>query len=317
MPKKCIEKLFFLISKPKWLVIVTTLSVIDLTLLIVAKNNFLKYLEYGLGLSIAIAVVWLGSQLFEQFFEAYLSDVAINRKINGELLVVVNIIADGLIFLIVLSIFAEVHHVNLLAITASLGIGGIAIAFAGQQTLSQLLGGIVLYIDRPFVVDDYIGLPDGTFGKVESIGLRSTKIRNSGKGTVSIIPNNSLTQMSIENFSVAKKVVALFYLTFTRQFSEQEKALVRQEILNSGEDIFGIDSRNTKIDFSDFTSEEGSFITQAQVSFFILGSGEVSMELREQLLNIAKENIILNLQQYDVDYELEEKSINVNAPITI
>lgn len=70
---------------------------------------------------------------------------------------------------------------------------GVAVAFAAQNTLSKLLGGIVLYIDRPFVVDDYIGLPDGTFGRVESIGLRSTKIRSSGKGTLIIISNNSLT----------------------------------------------------------------------------------------------------------------------------
>ncbi|HAC63285.1 MAG TPA: hypothetical protein DCF68_07010 [Cyanothece sp. UBA12306] len=305
------------VSQQKWLVTLTILSVIDLTLVIVSTNNFLKYLEYPLGLLIAIGVVWLGSELFDQFFAAYMSDVAINRKVNGELLVVTNIIADGLIFLIVLSIFAEVHQINILAITASLGIGGIAIAFAAQQTLSQLFGGIVLFIDRPFVVDDYIGLPDGTFGKVESIGLRSTKVRNSGKGTISIIPNNSLTQVTIENFSGAQKIVALFYLTFARQISEQEKALIRQEILKSGQGIFGIDSRNTEVSFSDFSSNEGSLITQAQVSFFILGSGELSMEMRGNLLNIAKQNMILNIQQYGIDYNLEEKSINVNAPITL
>lgn len=301
----------------RWLVFIFFLIFIDMTLLIIPKNNFLKYLEYGIGLSIAIIIVTLGSRLFNKLSQAYLSESAINRKINGELFVVANIVADGLIFLIVLSVFAQTHQVNLLALTASLGIGGIAIAFAANQTLSQLVGGIVLYIDRPFVIDDYVGLPDGTFGKIESIGLRTTKIRNSGKGTVSIIPNNSLTGMAIENFSGAKKVVELMYLTFSRAIPEKEQALIRHEILDSSKDIFGIDSRNTEVSFTEFQSDDGSVITQAQVNFFILGSGEMSMEMRGQLVNMAKQNMLFQLQQYDLDFEIEEKSINVDAPITI
>ena len=79
--------------------------------------------------------------------------------------------------------FCISHRINVFGIVASLGIGGIAIAFAAQKTLEQFLGGIVLTLDRPFTVGDYIGLSDGqqgkqgTFGRVESIGLRSTKIR--------------------------------------------------------------------------------------------------------------------------------------------
>jgi len=301
----------------KWIMIVSVFILIDLTLLIFPQPDWLKYLEYGLGLSIAILLTWLGCRLFDKSFEAYLSTVAISRKINGELLVVTNTIADVIIFLIVFSIFAQTHHINIVALTASLGLGGIALAFAAKQTLEQLFGGIVLYIDRPFIVDDYIGLPDGTFGKVESIGLRSTKIRNSGKGTVTIIPNNSLTQMRIENFSGAKKIVTLIYLTFYRQIPENEKALIRHDILDSCNSIFGIDSSNTEVSFSDFVSDKGSLITQAQINFFILGSGEMSMEMRSQLLSIAKQNLILQLQNYDINFEIEEKSVNINSPITI
>jgi MscS family membrane protein len=301
----------------KWLILISLLIITDITLLVIPKENILKYLEYVIGLSIAIIIGWLVSRLFDKFFHAYLFESSINRKINGELFVVANIVADALIVLVVLVIFAQTHHINLLALTASLGIGGIAIAFAFNQTLSQLLGGIVLYIDRPFVVDDYVGLPDGTFGKIESIGLRTTKIRNSGKGTVSIIPNNSLTGMAIENFTGARKVLTLVYLNFNREVSEHEKVLIRQEILNSTKDIFGIDSRNTEVSFSVFTSGDGNVLTQAQVNFFILGSGEIGMEMRGQLLSMAKDDIIFQLQQYGIDFEIEERTINVDAPITL
>ncbi len=296
----------------------TGLIAVDMILLILPKNIFWKLVESVLGLSIAIIIIWLGSTLFNKFFEAFVTESATaNQKINGELLVVADIIGDAMIFLVVLSVFAQTHNIDLVALTTSLGIGGIAIAFAANQTLSQLFGGIVLYIDRPFVVDDYVGLPDGTFGKIESIGLRTTKIRNSGKGTVSIIPNNSLAGMAIENFSGAKKIVMLMNLTFSRAIAEKEQALIRQEIIESSKDVYGIDAKNTTVSFNEFQSDEGFVITQAQVNFFILGSGKVSMEMRGKLMEMAKENMLIQLQQYDLDVDIQEKSINVDAPITI
>ena len=133
--------------------------------------------------------------------------------------------------------------------------GGLAVAFAAQKSLEQLLGGIVLYIDRPFVVDDYIGLPDGVFGRVESIGLRSTKIRMSGKGTLLVVPNSSLTEANIENFTGTKKIISMIYLTFYEAVTNDEKALIRQVILDSTRDIFGVDSRSTEVTFNDITEQ--------------------------------------------------------------
>ncbi len=53
-------------------------------------------------------------------------------------------------------IFAEIHQINLIGLFASLGIGGLAIAFAAQKTLEQLLGTVVLYLDRPYLPGEYI-----------------------------------------------------------------------------------------------------------------------------------------------------------------
>lgn len=300
----------------KWLKSVASLILIDLVLLIVPLPDLLKYVEFALGLSIAITVGWLCSRLFDKFFDFYLIESTLKQKINGELLVVANILADALIFLTIFFIFAQTHHINVLGLVTSLGIGGIAIAFAAKQLLEQLLGGIVIYIDRPFVVDDYIGLPDGTFGRVESIGLRSTKIRNSGKGTLTIVPNSSLTGFSIENFSGGRKIVSLIYLTFYREISENDRALIRQVILESTNDLFGIDSRNTEVNFKDLV-QNGTHLTQAQLNFFILGSGEMGMDMRRQMLDMAKQNVAMKLSEYDIAFDIEEKQVNVDAPITI
>jgi len=301
-----------------WLFLTLILGIVDLTLKYGFQKSWLDFIEVTLALTVAILVSWLGASIFSRYFDRYLLDAAIQskRKINSELLLLGKLIINASIILVVIIIFAQTHDVNLFGLIASLGVGGLAVAFAAQKSLEQLLGGIVLYVDRPFVPDDYIGLPDGTFGRVESIGLRSTRIRVSGKGTLMVVPNSFLTQTNIENFTGAKKVISMIYITFSQAVSDTEKAFIRQVITNSTKEIFGIDPRNTEIAFKPI-EKNGMKVTQAQVSFFILGSGEVSMELRRQLLDAARQNINRELKEFGIDFNLEERTINVDAPITI
>lgn len=301
-----------------WGVLTLFLGIIDLIIKYFFKGDWSKIIELPLALAVAILVSWLGASIFSRYFDIYLLEAAIQskRKVNSEFLLLGKILVNSSIILVVIIIFAQTHDINLFGLIASLGVGGLAVAFAAQKSLEQLLGGIVLYVDRPFVTDDYIGLPDGTFGRVESIGLRSTRIRISGKGTLMVVPNNFLTQANIENFTGAKKVISMIYINFFQLVSDTEKAFIRQVITNSTKEIFGIDPRSTEITFKPI-EREGSSATQAQVSFFILGSGEVSMELRRQLLDAARQNINRELKEFGIGFDLEERSINVDAPITI
>ncbi|WP_353931498.1 mechanosensitive ion channel domain-containing protein [Okeanomitos corallinicola TIOX110] len=302
----------------KWVIFVVLLIIFDLILLISLQKSWLRYIEIPLGLSIAVIMGMLTYKIFDQCFNYYLLQSAIKQKVNGEILVVSSILAKGLIAIIIFCIFAQVHQINLIGVFTSFGLGGIAFAFAAQQTLQQILGGIVLYIDRPFVVDDYIGLADGTFGRVESIGLRSTKIRNSGKGTLTVVPNDSLIKLNIENFTGGRKVVSLIYLKFEEKINENERALIRQVILESTKDLFGIDSRNTEVVFKDILqADKDTFKTQAQISFFILGTGDVGMDIRHQLLDMAKQNITTQLQGFGINFDIADEPVNIQAPITI
>lgn len=285
----------------------------------IPENRWTALIEISTSLSLIITASWLASRLFKRFFDIYLLEAAVKngRKTNSELLILAKFLANLIIIVLAVFTYAQLHQINLLGLVASLGIGGLAVAFAAQKTLEQFLGGIVIYLDRPFVVDDYIGLPGGVFGRVESIGLRSTKIRTSGKGTLIIVPNSSLTQATIENFTGAKKVMALTYLNFHQVIPSEERALIRQIILESTQDIFGIDSQNTDVIFKDFSGHTKELRTQAQITFFILGSGEVSMDLRRQLLDLASQNITRKLKEYNVAFDIEEPTIYVDSPITI
>jgi MscS family membrane protein len=272
------------VIKPEanWLSLLWFLGIADIAILISAKSPWVKIGEIFLSLSILWLTIWLTFGWFRRLFDTYLLDTFLQSKIkiNTEFLIIGKYAANIVVIIIVIFIFAQVHNVNLFGLLASLGIGGLAVAFAAQKTLEQLLGGIVLYIDRPFIQDDYIGLPDGTFGRVESIGLRSTKIRTSGKGTLTIIPNNALTQMNIENFTGAKKVISLTYLTFYRYLPHEERALIRQIILESTKDILGIDSRSTEV-----TCE---VLTLASLKCELLVSSANALQYSELNLSIVK-----------------------------
>ena len=315
------KEIYYKIIEPDrdWLIVLAALSVADLIFLSLSIPSWLAFLEISLSLAVAVIFITLGFRLFNRVFDNYLLDVALQRgrKLTGEFLILGKFFANTAIAIAVIFLFAQTHQINILGLVASLGIGGLAVAFASQKLLEQVLAGIVLYLDRPFVVDDYIHLADGTFGRVESIGWRSTKVRTSGKGSLVIIPNSVLTQVNIENLTGAKKVISLIYLTFYRAMPDEEKALIRQVILDSTKDIFGIDPRNTEVIFKKLIGDNQQSITQAQVNFFILGSGEVSMDLRRQLLDVANQSITKQLKEYGIVFDLEERTINVDSPITI
>ncbi|NEO28540.1 MAG: mechanosensitive ion channel, partial [Kamptonema sp. SIO4C4] len=207
--------------------------------------------------------------------------------------------------------------INLIGLVASLGVGGVAIAFASQKVIEQILWSIVLYIDRPFTVDDYIHLPDRNLGRVESVGWRSTKIRLSGKNTLVVVPNSNLAQMSIENLSRAKRIISIVTLTFFRVMSEEEKALIQNLIIESTNDILGIDHQLTQVSFQNLTDNTGQDCVQAQVIFFILGTTETTLELQQGLLGIAREKMIEQLENYGIKFKFKETVVDVTQPMNI
>ncbi|NEO32732.1 MAG: mechanosensitive ion channel [Symploca sp. SIO3C6] len=302
-----------------WLSWVIILTIVDLTVLVIPAPTLLKFLELPLGLLVAINIIFLSFKLFIELFERYLIEVMLeeDRKINSELLALAKFLTKAVIVLTVVFLFAQTHQINIFGLVASLGIGGITIAFASQKVLEQILWSIVLYIDRPFTVDDYIHLPDGTLGRVESIGWRSTKVRLSGKNTLVIVPNSNLAQVNIENLTGASRVILMVNLTFLRSMSDEEKALIEQLILGSTREILGIDHQLTKITFHDLNEETGSNHVQAQVVFFILGAAQTSMELRRNLLEIARASIIERLHDYGITFKFEEKIIDIAQPMNI
>lgn len=86
------------------------------------------------------------------------------------------------------------------SIVTGLGIGGLAIALAGRDALSNLIGTVMILLDRPFKLGDYILLGNGVQGSVTAIGLRSTRILTLN-GLLVSVPNSKVANMEITNES--------------------------------------------------------------------------------------------------------------------
>ncbi|MDO5554154.1 MAG: mechanosensitive ion channel family protein [Planctomycetia bacterium] len=84
-----------------------------------------------------------------------------------------------------------------IGVISGMGIGGIAIALAAQNTIANFFGSLTVLMDRPFVIGDWI-LTGNVEGEVESVGMRSTRIRTFYNSLVTV-PNNFLTTAVIDN----------------------------------------------------------------------------------------------------------------------
>lgn len=87
--------------------------------------------------------------------------------------------------------------VNVSSLIAGLGLGGLAIALAAQDTVRNVLGGATIFADKPFEVGDWV-IVDGVEGTVETVGFRSTRVRTFYNSLVSV-PNGNLMNTGIDN----------------------------------------------------------------------------------------------------------------------
>ena len=105
---------------------------------------------------------------------------------------------------------------NVRAILAGLGLGGLAFALAAQDTLANVFGSIVVAIDQPFRIGEFVQIGSNS-GAVEDIGLRSTKLRRADKALI-IVPNKTVAAEAVVNLARftrrrAEQVISLTYNT--------------------------------------------------------------------------------------------------------
>ncbi len=161
-----------------------------------------------------------------------------------------------------LSILGTVFHVNVSALVAGLGVGGIAIAFAAKESLENLMASFMVMLDKPFIIGDWIRI-SGVEGNVEKVGFRSTQIRTFDKSIVAI-PNRKLIDDNLENFSergmrrVVLSIGAVYGLSRTSMETTMKE--IKNRILHTAGTV-----GNPVVQLDGF----GDSAVQIQVVFFI------------------------------------------------
>ena len=110
--------------------------------------------------------------------------------------------------------------VNITAAIASLSIGGLAVGLAAQDTLANLFGAVAILLDKPFRIGDRITL-DNVDGMVETIGLRSTKIRNLD-GHLVTIPNKTMGNATLTNVTSRPNIKTVMNIGITYDTSTEK-----------------------------------------------------------------------------------------------
>lgn len=135
----------------------------------------------------------------DEFFASHLDRLQHKEGVtNRNLMPLVRKLAIVFLCSASLVIILKKFNYDVMSLLATLGLGTLAIGLAAKDTLSQLVSGMILLVDRPFRIGDRIKLADGRIGDVQDIGLRSTKLLATD-ATVLVIPNSDLCNSVVIN----------------------------------------------------------------------------------------------------------------------
>ncbi|MGD9127531.1 MAG: mechanosensitive ion channel family protein [Planctomycetia bacterium] len=205
------------------------------TVLIGIQPEVLRVLLVGVHFFAVVAAVWTAFR-FIDLLAVYLQGKAAltETKFDDLLIPLVSRTLKVFAVCIGILIFAETFDLPVMGLLGGMGVGGIAIAFAAKDTIGNIFGSITVLVDRPFEIGDWI-VTDNTEGTVESVGIRSTRVRTFYNSLITI-PNSLLTTAVVDNmgrrrYRRYKAVVGVEYSTDPEQieaFCEGIRELIRR-----------------------------------------------------------------------------------------
>ena len=147
----------------------------------------------------ALAGVWAGYRMMDvvgNFLQGKAEKTA--NKFDDLLAPLITRALKTMVIVFGLLFIADIFAVDIDNILAGLGLGGLAFALAAKDTISNIFGSLTVLIDRPFEIGDWVTI-GGDDGPVESVGIRSTRIRTFYNSLITI-PNSELINAHIDNY---------------------------------------------------------------------------------------------------------------------
>lgn len=211
-------------------------------------------------------------------------------KLNGVAIKLIgNILKVVVVCLAVVMVVSELGY-NINGLITGLGVGGLAVSLAAQDSLENLITGFFIMIDRPFDVGDLIETSSYK-GIVEDITMRSTRIRKLDDTVVivpnSIIGNEALTNISKQSKRLVEFKIGLLYSTSLEVIKKCESDIYTY--LENNENVVNNDDirvRFTEFDDSSLNIEIRCYIVQCDYEFYCKFLEELNLEIKK----IVEEN---------------------------
>lgn len=208
----------------------------------------------------------------ENYRTRKLKEDAIGVTMVAAMAFFVRVLLWALIALIVLDYFG----INITALVAGLGVGGIAVALAVQNILKDLFSSLSIVLDKPFVIGDLIAV-DSFTGTIEDIGMKTTRVR-SISGEKLIFPNSSLLDSRIRNYRDQRERRVVFSIGVVYQTPpEKVRAIpgIIREIIEERE--------NTRFERSHFNSFGDSSLGFETVYWVTVPDYNVHMDTQQEI----------------------------------
>ncbi len=266
----------------EWAVMVLGLFVALSILPISEKPVDIKHFVNAIiaGTSVAL-MVWFAIRLVDGLAEIWSEKAAATEsKLDDQLVPILR--RSSKVFLIVIGIVLVLQNMgySVGSLLAGLGIGGVALAMASKDTVANLFGSLVIFLDKPFQIGDWIEMGE-VEGTVEEVGLRTTRVRTFANSLITV-PNLLFTTTTINNWSRMQKrrIKMSIGVTYSSSPEKVDQLVERiREIIHDDEkirndfylvnfDAFGPSSLDIFIYCFTITTNWGEFL-QAKQEFML------------------------------------------------
>mgnify|MGYP001602564362 CR=1 FL=1 len=189
-------------------------------------EKYVFYFSKAIHVIVILSITIAASNLAGKIFKNYIQKLALPIPTTG----LAYGILKGTIFIVGFLIILTVLGISITPLITALGVGGLAVALALQDTLANLFAGIHILMEKSMRIGDFIKLESGQEGYVDDITWRTTRIRMLPNNMV-VIPNSKLSQSIITNYYLPEKRMSLLIpigVSYSSDPEEVERILVEE-----------------------------------------------------------------------------------------
>jgi MscS family membrane protein len=166
------------------------------------SDDVQRLLSNVFSIVLSLCIAWLLTRAYRGFHEGYLVPAAARSEtsFDDQILPVLRSGVGIVLWSLGLIVGLNNAGINVGALVAGMGLGGLAFALAAQDTIANVFGGITIFVQKPFKIGDLI-IFDGRTGRVKEVGLRSTRLEDFTTSHAVYVPNSQFAKNAIINVS--------------------------------------------------------------------------------------------------------------------